>query len=489
MNMHSISKCLTVLSFIIVTIVVTGCATSYPEVEDGFQADWDSKKYHADLYLIPTAPEALARRIELVRQAKSFIDMTYFSWNKDTSGLMLFAEIKQAADRGVKVRVTLDDLLVFNEKWLAELAHHQNIDIRIFNPFDSRKMGWIGRAMDFQIHQQQLDNRLHEKYFNVDGHNMILGGRNIGDDYFGYSTEANFFDLDVIFKGDVIKAFEANFDGLWGTDYLIPIEMLVEVKQVGVFTEFEKTYRQQTENRQQVVNAINQQVQSLTEVGYTAAVVKPVFDSLEKMKDSKPYFRSRVENLMTDPVNDAKKAVISTPYLIPTDNKFTIIEKLSANNAQITLITNSSASNDSGFVPAYFEKHRPLLLDMGADLYEYKDHAKNSDHFYHSDTYYHNKTFIFDDLYSYIGSSNFDPRSDFLNIEFGVLIKSPEFALTLEHYLLANKELLYWHVTQQEDGSINWQSGDESYDASPHYGGWHALPDWLIRKMNGESEL
>ena len=489
MIFHTFSKWITTTVFTAAILVLTGCASSFPDVEADFEADYSSPRYPAQLYLIPAADEAIARRIQFVQQAQSFIDMTYFSWNKDTSGLMLFAEIKAAADRGVKVRITLDDLLVFNEKWMAELAHHQNIDIRIFNPFNSRGMGWMGRAMDFQIHQQQLDNRLHEKYFNVDGHTMVLGGRNIGDDYFGYSTEANFFDFDVVFKGEVIAAFENNFNMLWGTKHLVPIEMLIEVKQAGEYTVFDATYEQHVTERPDVFNAINVKVNNLTVINYTPALVMPVFDSLAKMQDGKPYFRRRVENIMREPVNNAKKVLISTPYLIPTDGKYAMLETLTANNADVTVLTNSSASNDSGFIPAYFEEHRPVLLDMGINLYEYKDGAIHDDHFYHADTYFHNKTFVFVDLYSNIGSSNFDPRSDFINIEFGMLIQSPEFAQILETYLLSHKDDLYWHVTKQADGSIRWKSGDEEYDASPGYSRWHKFPDWLIRKLNIEYEL
>ncbi|GAM67969.1 cardiolipin synthetase [Vibrio sp. JCM 19236] len=215
-------------------IALAGCAQPYPEVEAGFESDWQSQDYQADVYLIPDSNEAIARRVQLVRNAKASVDMTYFSWEKDTLGLMLFNELKQAADRGVHVRLTLDDLLVFNDKWLSEISTHENIEVKIFNPFNSRKMGWIGRAGDFLSNQKDLDNRLHEKYFNVDHQYMILGGRNIGDDYFGYSKQANFFDMDVLFKGEVIEAFHQNYESLWSSEHLVPMQDLVKSKE-GAF--------------------------------------------------------------------------------------------------------------------------------------------------------------------------------------------------------------------------------------------------------------
>ena len=202
----TLSKFKTACTVMLIALV-TGCAQPFPEVEENFEASWKTNEYQAEAYLIPTADEAFARRVALVRNATSSIDMTYFSWDKNTLGLMLLDELKHAADRGVQVRITLDDLLVFNDKWLAELNEHDNIQIRIFNPFNSRKMGWIGRAFDFAGNQKKLDNRLHEKYFNVDHHSMILGDRIIGVEYFGFSKDANFFDMDTLFTGVIINPF------------------------------------------------------------------------------------------------------------------------------------------------------------------------------------------------------------------------------------------------------------------------------------------
>ncbi|WP_052813636.1 phospholipase D family protein [Shewanella sp. cp20] len=489
MSRFPLSRQLMALLLCLYSLVLTGCAGSYPEVEPGFESNWQAQPHQAQVYLIPSASEALARRIEAIRHAQQSIDITYFSWNKDLSGLMLLNELKLAADRGVQVRIVLDDLLVFNETWLAELAQHPAIELRIFNPFNSRKTGWLGRSLDFQRHKPQLDNRLHEKYFNVDGQLMILGGRNIGDDYFGYSQEANFFDLDVVFRGDIIQPFMANYQQLWTSELVTPIEALIHTRKHKHYHDFNRAWQRSQEKQAPVLEAISQSLANLAPMHFIHARVTPVFDSLDKVKDNKPYFRTRVERLMSQTLVNANKAVISTPYMIPTQHKFKIIETLTEHDAAVTLITNSSASNDSAFIPAYFEQYRPELLAMGVDLYEFRDDAINRDHLYHVATYYHNKTFIFDDKLAYIGSSNFDPRSDFLNIEFGVVIDSPEFAQALTQYLLAKREDLYWHVTLAPDGSINWRSGEESHDASPNYGGWHKLPDWIIRQLDGEFEL
>ncbi|EGQ7980462.1 phospholipase D family protein [Vibrio vulnificus] len=474
------------LIFTFSTLLV-GCAQPYPEVEPDFEANWQTTQHQADVYLIPTAPEAFARRVELVRNAQQSIDMTYFSWESDTLGLMLLNELKHAADRGVQVRLTLDDLLVFNEKWLADLSAHNNIQIRLFNPFDSRKSGWIGRAINFSTHQQRLDNRLHEKYFNVDHQWMILGGRNIGNDYFGYSRKANFFDMDVLFKGSIIQAFDQNYQQLWHSKHVTPIENIVKVNPN--YSAFAKAVNKEEIDRNIILAEVEKQVKQLTSPNFITAQVTPVFDSLKKLENNKPYFRKRAERQVWQQITTANKAVISTPYVVPGNNGFAFIDTLMKQNTDVTLMTNSSASNDSGFIPAYYEEHRQTLLDKGVNILEYKKQAKNDDHYFHADTYYHNKTVILDDRLTYIGSSNFDPRSDFLNVEFGVLIQSETFAEHVMHYLTRQQDELFWRVSRDEQGQTQWQSMNETHTKNPNYGGWHKAPNWIFKQLNGEFEL
>ncbi|ELP6986528.1 phospholipase [Vibrio vulnificus] len=474
------------LIFTFSTLLV-GCAQPYPEVEPDFEANWQTTQHQADVYLIPTAPEAFARRVELVRNAQQSIDMTYFSWESDTLGLMLLNELKHAADRGVQVRLTLDDLLVFNEKWLADLSAHNNIQIRLFNPFDSRKSGWIGRAINFSTHPQRLDNRLHEKYFNVDHQWMILGGRNIGNDYFGYSRKANFFDMDVLFKGSIIQAFDQNYQQLWHSKHVTPIENIVKVNPN--YSAFAKAVNKEEIDRNIILAEVEKQVKQLTSPNFITAQVTPVFDSLKKLENNKPYFRKRAERQVWQQITTANKAVISTPYVVPGNNGFAFIDTLMKQNTDVTLMTNSSASNDSGFIPAYYEEHRQTLLDKGVHILEYKNKAKNDDHYFHADTYYHNKTVILDDRLTYIGSSNFDPRSDFLNVEFGVLIQSETFAEHVMHYLTRQQDELFWRVSRDEQGQTQWQSMNETHTKNPNYGGWHKAPNWIFKQLNGEFEL
>lgn len=477
------------LAFITLTLLaLAGCAAPQPEVSEQFQSDWEFKTIKGQVALIESAPEAIARRIELVRNAKTSIDIEYFSWNKDTTGLLFLNELVLAADRGVKVRIILDDLLVFNEKWLASAATHENLDIQIFNPFNSRKAGWLTRAFDFQKHQKDLDHRLHEKYMNIDGETLVLGGRNIGDDYFSYKPKNNFFDLDILVQGEVTEDFERNFEEHWIAYYTSDIEFLIEFKDKKPLQSFQRTFEEVTKSKQDVIGDIESRVRALQEPSYISAKLTPVFDSAEKLHDSMPYFRHRIEHFVYRYPSAKKELVISTPYMLPNEDGFKVVTDFANHGADITLVTNSMASNDSGFVPAYYEKHREELLDKGVSIYEYDTHAIHLKNVNTRKGHYHNKAFILDGKLSYIGSSNFDPRSDFLNLEFGIMIESEAFAQQLQHYLLGDKSL-YWKVDRNEDGKLEWRRGNQLKNKEPNYGGASKVFDKLYRAINIENEL
>ncbi len=316
---------------------------------------------------------------------------------------------------------------------------------------------------------------------------MILGGRNIGDDYFGYSRKANFFDMDVLFKGSIIRAFDKNYQQLWDSEHVTPIENIVNV--TPNYSAFTKALNKGEKDKSIILAEVEKQVKQLISPDFIATQVTPVFDSLDKLENNKPYFRKRVEHQVWQQITTASKAVISTPYVVPSDGEFAFIDTLMEQKADITLMTNSSASNDSGFIPAYYEEHRQTLLDKGVHILEYKNQANNDDHYFLADTYYHNKTVILDDRLTYIGSSNFDPRSDFLNVEFGVLVQSEAFAEHVMHYLTRQQDELFWRVSRDGQGQTQWQSMNETHTKNPNYGGWHKAPNWIFKKLNGEFEL
>ncbi|MDG2713988.1 phospholipase, partial [Vibrio parahaemolyticus] len=183
---------------------------------------------------------------------------------------------------------------------------------------------------------------------------------------------------------------DQNYQQLWDSEHVTPIENIVNV--TPNYSAFTKALNKGEKDKSIILAEVEKQVKQLVSPDFIATQVTPVFDSLDKLENNKPYFRKRAEHQVWQQIATASKAVISTPYVVPSDGEFTFIDTLMEQKADITLMTNSSASNDSGFIPAYYEEHRQTLLDKGVHILEYKNQAKNDDHYFHADTYYHNKT-------------------------------------------------------------------------------------------------
>jgi len=477
------------LGVLLLALASVACSSAPPSPPADFEQSWQSQSSASQVYLIASAPEALARRIQAIRQAQHYIQLEYFSWNNDLSGATVYKELLDAANRGVKVQLILDDLLEFENHWLLELAEHDNIRIRIFNPFEARKMGWFTRAFNFQANKQRLNHRLHEKYFNVDGKLMIIGGRNIGDNYFGYDEAANFFDLDIMLMGPSIAEFEANFRTLWLSEHVKAVWRVIKVKSQPQQAGFLANYAELVEQRPDMAKHIEQQVADLTAPNYVAAIVTPVFDSLNKLQDSQPYFTSRLEMQLEQRLKKGTKVLFSSPYLVPSEKQFAGFKAMSDKGVQLSFITNSSASNDSPFVSAYYSEHRAELLRLSEQLLEYTHDAHHQDYYTQVATHYHNKAFIVDQTLSYIGSSNFDPRSLFLNMELGLLVESQDFAQQLEHYLLAEKQQRYWRVKLDEQQQLVWRKGEQIMQLNPEQSGFKRFSEKIFRLLGIKHDL
>ncbi|MBC7002073.1 phospholipase D family protein [Photobacterium sp. BZF1] len=444
--------------------------------------------YQGEVFLIPEAPQALAYRIQAVRNAERYIEVEYFSWNADASGMTLWNELLAAAKRGVKVSVIVDDLLIFDEKWLVDIDRHPNLSIKLFNPFNARKMGWLTRAADFEMHRERLNHRLHEKYFNVDGQLMVLGGRNIGDDYFGFSPDANFFDLDVLVKGEVISAYEENFDQLWVSELVVPVRAVIAYSAKRHDGSFAAAYQQNIANNQMIVESIERKLELLPDPKYIEADLFPMFDSKRKRSDSQSYLRKRIEHFANINEWPQKELVLSTPYMIQSQEHDSMFSALVERDVDVTVLTNSVASNDSPFAAAYYQTYRLALLDLGIKVFEYDSHSLHSSNYFNSHGYYHNKAFIADNRISFIGSSNFDPRSDMTNLELGLLVESDEFARDLKMYLQAGNPDKFWQVGRHQDDLV-WSKQNEIKLMEPRMKSNQRLTNGFYRMLKIQNEL
>ncbi len=459
--------------------LLVACSSAPPPINHDLTANWQPETVPAQVYLIPNGKEALAHRVNAVRRAKAYVLLEYFTWDHDLSGAYLYRELRMAADRGVKVKLVLDDLLEFNDKWLKVLAAHPNIEVRIFNPFEGRELGWFSRMFDFQIHKNKRNHRLHEKLLLVDGELMITGGRNIGDSYFEYSNKANFFDLDLLVKGEVLAAFEQNFEALFTSEQVVDVEILLGKLGQGerdyLLADFAKLAKKQPLQLKEIANS----VQLLAEPQFMPVEATALFDSLEKMNDKQPYHRVRLSKVIQQKHEKVKHLTVSTPYLLPKAVGESDIQEFSQQGAEVTAVTAGKTGSDSAFVGAYYSPYRKQLLEKGVTVYEFSPEKHKGQ----SKSYYHVKALIVNKQCSYVGSSNFDPRSDHLNLEFGLYLCGEAFAEQLEDYLFKDRDSYLWRVSINENGKTVWQQGKQERLKSPGRKSSAAIGDAIYRSL------
>jgi cardiolipin synthase C len=388
------------------------------------------------IYPLPVAQDAFAARILLARMAERTLDVQYYIWNADTTGILLLGALHDAAERGVRVRLLLDDNNTEGlDRYLAALDAHANIEVRLFNPFVFRSLRWLGYLTDFS----RLNRRMHNKSFTADGQVTIIGGRNVGNEYFGASNDMLFSDLDVIGAGPVSSAVSQDFDRYWGSQSSYPVDRLLvpaSSEEVAGFSArvsrvesmpYAKTY----------MDAIrgSELVNSLTEGTLTLEWVPTRMISDDPAKAlglAKPeeMLLARLKQVLEGP---SRSLYLVSPYFVPGEQGVDAFSALAADGVKIQILTNSLEATDVAAVHSGYAKRRGPLLEAGIELYESRKSTAGSGRGSRgsvgsSDSSLHAKTFSIDDEHVFIGSFNFDPRSANLNTEMGFIIHSPQLA-------------------------------------------------------------
>ena len=393
--------------------------------------------------LLPAGAEALRARAELADAAQKSLDLQYFIIQNDVTGKLLMDAILRAADRGVRVRMLIDDTDDLGKnRQITALAAHPRIAIRIFNPYYSRGPFHLFRLGEFLI-DRRLNYRMHNKVFIADNVAAILGGRNIGDEYFAASLHTDFADFDVLALGGIVPRISASFDSYWNSDLAIPVEALLADKPTQQRLE---AYRAELEENRAASHAsphlpnldVPGPVRALLD-GHTAVVwakAEVLYDSPDKIKIEEgekagPLLRKRLVKAL-DTVDH--ELLIVSPYLVPGEEGMRILERLRGRGVGVQIITNSLASTDIPAAYSGYEHYRVRMLEDGVKLYEVKPSPEAADNHGHSlkpsagQFSLHAKVFVFDRKELFVGSMNFDYRSLKLNTEIGLLIGSPELA-------------------------------------------------------------
>lgn len=424
--------------------------------------------------LLSEPQEAFTTRFAIANLAEETLDLQYYLWKGDLAGGLLMWAALDAADRGVRVRFLIDDIYHSGrDNVYALLDTHPNFEVRIFNPMANRG---TGRYFDYATNRKHLNHRMHNKIFLADNAVAVLGGRNIGNDYFGVDTKANFFDLDVLTVGQGAREAGAAFDEYWNSRYAVPIKVLHNKKiKPEEFREARAKLDAYLEGSDAMpyelsINA-EQHIENLRawRDGLTWVEAHVVVDPLERFEGQGT---SAIIEFSREHISEIEEEFIAeSAYLIPSQEGLDSLKKMVDRGIRVRLLTNSLQSNNHISAHSGYLKYRKKILNTGAELYELRADAELRKHFEANNKDHevpagiHTKSFVLDGDQALIGSFNFDPRSRDLNSEIGLVISNREFAQEViavmeEEFDLRNSYRLFL----DEKGRLRWEGIDENGD-------------------------
>ena len=405
--------------------------------------------------------EALAARVFLIRSAEVSLDVQYYIWQEDTTGLILLDELRKAAERGVRVRLLLDDNGIPGlDPVLAALDSLPTVEVRLFNPFTLRSPKLASYLFDFP----RLNRRMHNKSLTADGIASVVGGRNVGDIYFSYGDGVHYFDLDVLVGGPGAEAVADNFDLFWNSDASWPahqflsavpgalaelIEAAARARETVLGSEYVGALRDSPLVRAIVSNALELEWAAVTLISDSPAKATGEITRNDLLM-------SRVAELLQTPVRSVD---LVSAYFIPGTRGTEFLTSLARKGVSTRVLTNSLEATDVPPVHGAYVSYRPELVAAGVEVLELRANPEMPDEIDFaalltgSASSLHAKTLGIDGERIFIGSFNFDPRSVRLNTEMGFLIDSPTITRSLSAAL--DQQGSFYRVTEQ-DGALAW---------------------------------
>lgn len=425
------------------------------------------------IYSLPDPLEAFAARMLLARTAERSLDVQYYIWRGDQTGVLLLEALAAAADRGVRVRLLLDDGGTSGlDNMLSALTLHPNIEVRLFNPFVVRKPKSLGYITDFD----RTNRRMHNKSFTADNQVSILGGRNVGDEYFGATDGVLFSDLDVMAIGAVIPELSNDFDRYWASPSAYPAQSILPAVNTVHLHELsaEATRIAESDSAHAYTKAVRQTpfIEQLLQQKLSMEWANTTLVSDDPLKglgqaDSDGLLVKQVHDVIGTPHSSM---VLVSPYFVPTATGVQALTDLRQRGVRVRVMTNAYEATDVPLVHAGYAKYRKALLQHGVELYEMQRMAPPSKHarlnpLGSSGSSLHAKTFAVDSTRAFVGSFNFDPRSALLNTELGIIIESPKLARQIEQAFDRQIPGESYRLLLSEEGELTWQTGQKGGDS------------------------
>lgn len=454
--------------------------------------------------LLSDSAEAFAARAELIRNAQSSLDLQYYIVHDGISTRILVSELLDAADRGVRVRILLDDTTSDDlDRIIATLATHPQIQVRVFNPLHLGRSTVVTRTMGRLFNLSQQHRRMHNKLWVVDNSVAIVGGRNLGDEYFDAEPNRNFTDIDMLSVGPVAEQLGHSFDQYWNSALSKPIEQFVSTKpttkdlnniRTRLDKSLEETRKQNHALYQQLTTYTTHPRLNMWRRELIWAWNKAMWDAPSKvLSKGEPAPHLLLTTQLAPELNGVTKELIMvSAYMVPGQPGLLYLTSRADAGVSISLLTNSLEATDVPAAHGGYAPYRKILLEHGVQLFELRrqsgDNGGSGPRLFHSgssnssDSSLHSKAMIFDQQKAFIGSFNFDSRSLLWNTEVGVLVDNPQLAgrvrelalegmaPTLSYHVLLEKNQLVW-VTE-DDG--------KQYTLTEEPGSWwRRFNSWL----------
>ena len=477
--------------FSLALITLTGCSlpmnqsNKQPPIQihaehwlNGSNVDTQMSQGLTAYLALDDAFSSIASRLHLINKAKYNIDLQYYIWENDSIGHLILAELLKAADRGVKVRLLIDDQNGTKlDATLKQLAAHPNFEIKLFNPYKFRKL----RVIDYAFRLKHINHRMHNKLIIADGAIAVTGGRNISREYFDASDNFQFTDMDILFYGTAVQHANDVFHEFWNDNLSYSVPQLLgdgNQEQLSKLRQYyELTALQKDQLKKRIELAEKQINKHLKDRPINWAKAHFIADSPNKIRGEATHNQliySQMLNIMGEPKQHLE---LVSAYFVPTRKGTDYLVNLSKNDVRIRILTNSFLANDVAVVHAFYQKYRHDLLQNGIKLYEFKPYIERNKRTWYevvtgnvipakgkNTSSLHAKFFDIDGMV-FIGSFNFDPRSANLNSEVGLVVESDvlqkyisrsldQYLPQIAYELKLNKQGEIIWLDQHKDGSI-----------------------------------
>ena len=435
--------------------------------------------------LLPLGTHSLDARLQLIARATQSLDLQYYVLDNDDSGRLLLGRLADAAVRGVRVRLLVDDLYsTQTDALLRAMAALPNVEVRLFNPFAAaRDSGLVGRFAASLFDIRRLNHRMHNKLMLADGAWAIAGGRNIANDYFQRGTQHNFIDLDALFTGAVVAGLAASFDRYWNSTVVVPIEALSPHGDTA-----ERLRARFAALTADALSAPLPDLPATDALGHgpigaefdsgrpqliwgPALMLVDPPDKLARDAD-RAWADSQAFQALMKIWTASEEVIITSPYLIPGPLGISAFEALGQRRVKVTVLTNSLAATDEPLVHTGYARYRPQLLAAGVELYELSPSRSQRNTrlglLGSSTGRLHSKTAVVDGDKTFIGSMNLDPRSRTQNTELGIFVESRELADEMKRVIRISRVQDAYRVRRGADGALQWVAVDDDAEIVHH---------------------